>query len=275
MDKVCLHCQQRLSFSKGVRGELFCSTDHRELYLQAETALAFERVACFDNPSSPERAEPNPAAAHVPVELVSISAAKPRGSIRIWMAAGIAACLAILVLGAIFLGPARRNAHSWLPHVSQSVSAAEQDPTTTSPTALAQVLVADSKVQSSLTDAVPSASPVISEDLTSTMHPAPSEPEIRHAAGIRVTQASWVAACSDGKEVLRRVLANGATREIEFSEKVIVRTGNAGGTELSVDGRLLGSLGPAGAVRIVELAPDGFHLLPPAPGNDGHDCQTN
>ncbi len=55
MEKACLHCKQRLSFLRAVRGELFCSSDHRELYLQAEAALAFERVAFFDNPSPHDR----------------------------------------------------------------------------------------------------------------------------------------------------------------------------------------------------------------------------
>ena len=90
-----------------------------------------------------------------------------------------------------------------------------------------------------------------------------------------MTAASWVGVCSDGKEVLSRVLTSGDRREIEFSEKAILRTGNAGGTEVSVDGRPIGSLGPAGALRIVELDPHEFHLLSLQPGDNGHDCGNN
>lgn len=112
------------------------------------------------------------------------------------------------------------------------------------------------------------------------MTPAPIraaaiEPGSRHAAAIRATEAIWVAACSDGKEVLSRALASGETREIEFSGKAIVRTGNAGGTQISVDGKPIGSVGPAGALRIVELGPHGFHLLSLEPGDKGHDCRSN
>src|SRR5580692_3985901 len=54
MDKSCLHCQQGLSFLRAVRGELFCSSDHRELYFQTVAAVAFERVALFDAPAGPD-----------------------------------------------------------------------------------------------------------------------------------------------------------------------------------------------------------------------------
>lgn len=378
MEKACLHCKQRLSFLRAVRGELFCSSDHRELYLQAEAALAFERVAFFDSPTPPEREvaeappapvetkkpileepparvttppvaeakpepvivkeiaepaaapprDPSPAVpeatapvAPEPGELVSISTAKPRRPIPIWLAPGIAAGLAILVLGALFFGPSRKSAHSSLPHVMPPLSAAEQDVNIAqADSPPRQVSMVDSKVPSPAAPAPPPAPPAVptvptkpavlppiapppkAEALPKTpatvkpsppaippvsaapspapVAPAPirvaiSEPGSRHAAAIRATQAIWVAACSDGKEVLSRALAMGETREIEFSGKAIVRTGNAGGTEISVDGKPIGSVGPAGALRIVELDPHGFHLLSLEPGDKGHDCRSN
>jgi cytoskeleton protein RodZ len=312
MEKLCLQCQQKLSFSKAVRGELFCSSDHRELYLQAEARLTIERVTQFDIPSRIEKPEPQarpapespplqvtapPAVEPAPVEpvlpkVVSISTA--RNPIRIWLASGIAACLALVTLGALFFGPSRNNAHSLLPPAVQPLSAAEQGANI----AKAQVeppqlpvvpslSVADPKTQSSGPEVAPPALPVAAKVLPPRVPakiPAPASEPVnatvsklgtRHAATIRAAQASWVAACSDGKEVLSRSLANGDTREIEFSQKMVVRTGNAGGTEISVDGRPIGSIGPAGALRIVELGPQGFHLLSLEPGDNGHDCRNN
>jgi hypothetical protein len=309
MDKICLQCHQKLSFLKAVRGELFCSSGHRELYLCAEATLAFERVAFFDNPS-PDHAEeaaateeqpdaamagpvledlpPHPTeltaaleddpapspdpygseetapGAIEPDEPVCISAAKPRRRFPIWVAPGIAAGLAILVVATLFLGPSRKSAHSLLPNVVQPLSAAEADanpsPVVNTPRRALPKTEAPPKT-------LPATKPSSQESLVG--------PSLRHTAAIRVTAASWVAACSDGKEVLSHVLANGDSREIEFSEKAIVRTGNAGGTEVSVDGRTMGSLGPAGALRIVELAPHEFHLLSLSPGDNGHDCRNN
>lgn len=231
MEKACLHCKQRLSFLRAVRGELFCSSDHRELYLQAEAALAFERVAFFDNPSPPDReaveapevqpahvgtkkpiledlparvttppvaevkpeparviemAEPTPAPLHdaspsvpeatapvvpEPGELVSMTTpnttanttAKPRRPIPIWLAPGIAAGLAIVVLGALFFGPSRKSAHSSLPHVMQPLSAADQDVNIArADSAPRQIAVIDSKVQSPGPKPAPPAAPVAS-----------------------------------------------------------------------------------------------------------------
>ena len=68
MNKSCLHCHQKLGFLQAVRGELFCSSEHRELYFQAEVALAFERVTSFDRPAAPPVAATVPVAAPAPAE---------------------------------------------------------------------------------------------------------------------------------------------------------------------------------------------------------------
>ena len=84
----------------------------------------------------------------------------------------------------------------------------------------------------------------------------------RQHAEIRVTEPAWVYAVSDGKEVFGKLLGKDETRQIDFTEKALVRVGNAGGVEISVDGKSIGSLGPRGAIRAVEITPDGHRFVP-------------
>jgi hypothetical protein len=86
-------------------------------------------------------------------------------------------------------------------------------------------------------------------------------PATRHAE-IRVTEPVWVYTVSDGKEVFQKLLAKDETRRIDFAEKALVRVGNAGGVEISVDGKSIGPLGPRGAIRALEITPGGHRFVP-------------
>jgi len=83
----------------------------------------------------------------------------------------------------------------------------------------------------------------------------------RHAE-IRATEPVWVYAVADGKEVFGKLLAKDETRKIDFAERALVRVGNAGGVEISVDGKSFGPLGPRGAIRAVEITRDGHRFVP-------------
>lgn len=81
-----------------------------------------------------------------------------------------------------------------------------------------------------------------------------------HSSTLRTSAPSWVWACADGKTLAGRMLAGGSDMQIEFSRQARVLVGNAGAVAMDLDGKPLGSLGPSGRARVVELNPDGFHL---------------
>jgi hypothetical protein len=61
----CQYCQKRLGVTKLLKGETFCSAEHRELHLDAQAAASYERLrASFNDPLPkeplPERSEPKP-----------------------------------------------------------------------------------------------------------------------------------------------------------------------------------------------------------------------
>jgi cytoskeleton protein RodZ len=76
---------------------------------------------------------------------------------------------------------------------------------------------------------------------------------------------AWVQVWADGKSVMSRVLQPNEVKTFAAVEGLRIRTGNAGGLEVTVNGKPAGTLGPKGQVRIVEVTRDGVHILPPPP----------
>ena len=77
----------------------------------------------------------------------------------------------------------------------------------------------------------------------------------RHAV-IKAVELSWLSASCDGKQIFQGLLAANETLAVEFSEEAVLRIGNAGGIEVSLDGKSLGSLGEHGRYRMLKLSPD-------------------
>ena len=99
-----------------------------------------------------------------------------------------------------------------------------------------------------------------------TQLPAPRKSRIR----IQAKQGSWIDACADGRTIMRRYLAPAGTAEFGFSNAAVVRTGNAGGIDISVNGTLAVPVGKIGEVRVIQFDAKGFHLL--AQGDPGTEC---
>lgn len=87
---------------------------------------------------------------------------------------------------------------------------------------------------------------------------------------IQAKQGSWIDACTDGRTVIRQYLAPSDTADLGFSNSAVVRTGNAGGIEISVNGTLAGPVGKIGEVRVVQFDAKGFHVL--EQGDPGTEC---
>ncbi len=87
---------------------------------------------------------------------------------------------------------------------------------------------------------------------------------------IKAIETSWISATSDGKEILNKLLPKKQTSIVEFSEAVLLTIGNAGGVEISLEGKPIGPIGSEGAVRFLELTPTGFRFLPRDTVRDPH-----
>jgi hypothetical protein len=200
-------------------------------------------------------------------------APRPRRSVRFWLiSAGFAAVLTILGLSAVFF--VLKDTHQ-LPSAS---SAERNEPKAQSTQKPEQVLVADSATpttpaaaQSTRSPEQTSPAPVrVTPSLAQTSAapiPMPLNASRKRHASIKATEASWVSACSDGKEVFARLFLPNDKREIEFSERAVMRVGNAGGVEITLEGKPIEMVGGPGRLREIEFSPGGFQFRPVPPGN--------
>lgn len=99
--------------------------------------------------------------------------------------------------------------------------------------------------------------------------PLPAAPD-KSSIVIHGKQGSWIDACADGRTVIRRYLAPAGTAELGYVNTAVVRTGSAGGVEISVNGALAGPMGKIGEVRVIRFDAKGFHLL--EQGDPGTEC---
>jgi len=90
--------------------------------------------------------------------------------------------------------------------------------------------------------------------------PADSGAPIR--VGLSADEKTWISISSDGKTVFANALEAHETKVVEASAKVRLTIGNAGGLEISLNGKPIGPIGPRGQIRVVELTAEGFQIVP-------------
>ncbi|MBV8071917.1 MAG: DUF4115 domain-containing protein [Acidobacteriaceae bacterium] len=76
-------------------------------------------------------------------------------------------------------------------------------------------------------------------------------------------EATWLSVAANGKQVFSGILQQSETKVVEGCETARIRTGNAGGLEVELNGRSIGSLGPRGQIRTVVFRKDAFEIVPP------------
>jgi cytoskeleton protein RodZ len=81
---------------------------------------------------------------------------------------------------------------------------------------------------------------------------------------------TWVRARSDGKYVFSATLDASQTRTVEANESVELLLGDAAGVSIVLNGKPVGTVGPKGQVRTVQLSSGGFKIVSakaPAPSD--------
>jgi cytoskeletal protein RodZ len=73
----------------------------------------------------------------------------------------------------------------------------------------------------------------------------------------------WLRVSTDGKVVMSDVLHTSEVKTFAAREALLIRIGDAGSLQITVNGKPAGALGPKGQVRTVEVTRDGVHILPP------------
>jgi cytoskeletal protein RodZ len=105
--------------------------------------------------------------------------------------------------------------------------------------------------------------------VTEPVSPSGTSPELKRqsdiqAAGqavvlaIRANRETWVSMVVDGKPYMDQVLIAGNERTVRARESIVLKTGNAGGLEVSYNGKPPVPVGKEGQVRTVTFTPEGM-----------------
>jgi cytoskeletal protein RodZ len=112
--------------------------------------------------------------------------------------------------------------------------------------------------------ATPEAKPIVSPASVSA-----SPPSAVGSGSLQVvlnaSDTSWVSVTVDGKVLFSGILKPNERREINAEESVKVIAGNAGGLDISLNGKTIEALGPKGQVRTVELTRAGAQVVSRTP----------
>jgi hypothetical protein len=97
--------------------------------------------------------------------------------------------------------------------------------------------------------------------LTAAPKPVAPKPAESHVI-IAASDSSWVTACSSGKVVFTKMFVRGTKEDVEFTDRAVVRLGNAGPVDIQLNGKSIGPLGRPGQLRAIELTPGSWRFLP-------------
>lgn len=131
--------------------------------------------------------------------------------------------------------------------------------------------VVKSAVKSVVKQDSPMAAPAQPVSGVTTPAAPPAQPPIGSGSlqvVLNASEQSWVSVTVDGKLLFSGILQPKDRREINAEERVKVVAGNAGGIDISLNGKNIESLGPKGQVRTVELTRAGAQVVSrtPKPG---------
>jgi cytoskeleton protein RodZ len=88
--------------------------------------------------------------------------------------------------------------------------------------------------------------------------PPPSVKEKAFFVQVKAKEDSWVSIVADGKSVMQRVLPADKHKKIKAGKSLVLRTGNAGGIEVSFNGHPLGALGNENEPRTLTFNASGL-----------------
>lgn len=84
------------------------------------------------------------------------------------------------------------------------------------------------------------------------------KPEHTFSVLIKAKEDSWISVIADGKMVAQGVLTQNRHKVIRAAKEITLRTGNAGGIELSHNGKALGPVGSESETRTLVFTPAGL-----------------
>ncbi|HSK42478.1 MAG TPA: RodZ domain-containing protein [Candidatus Binatia bacterium] len=139
------------------------------------------------------------------------------------------------------------------PHTTEAAEATHQPPSapaaTTAPGKAPATLAVSAQEKAPAGQEQTTATPPVKQSRQPAPPAAPVAPAAQKPAekaffvSVKAKEDSWVSIVADGKSVMQRVLGADKRKMIKAGKMLILRTGNAGGIEVSFNGRSLGAIG--------------------------------
>jgi cytoskeleton protein RodZ len=89
--------------------------------------------------------------------------------------------------------------------------------------------------------------------------PAPTPEEV--TVTVKATATAWISMVAEGQNPVIATLKPGEEKTVAARDIVRLRTGNAGGIEISLNGKPIGPIGRSGQIRTVVFTAQGFHIV--------------
>ncbi len=89
----------------------------------------------------------------------------------------------------------------------------------------------------------------------------PPNPNATVHVELTAVEAVWLLVKADGKYVFSGTIEPNQSRTVEANSTVLLRLGNAGGVNITLNGKPIGAVGPKGQVRTIQLTSGGFEIV--------------
>ena len=78
---------------------------------------------------------------------------------------------------------------------------------------------------------------------------------------ITASEQVWVSAKADGKTSFIGTMEAHQSHTVDANGTVVLRLGNAGGAQITLNGKDIGQVGPRGQPRTIQLTSGGFQIV--------------
>jgi cytoskeletal protein RodZ len=125
----------------------------------------------------------------------------------------------------------------------------------------------------------PVAQPVAQPTTVAETAPIPTQPVAKADDGdvqieVSATEQTWVSISGDGKQAFSGILQPAEIKTVAARDVARIRTGNAGGLQVRLNGKDIGPIGTAGQVRTVIINKTGFQILETKPAAPAPPLQS-
>lgn len=264
-----LECEDFEKLPGGIFNKGFVRAYAKYLGIDEEQAVSDYMAAIGEKDAALGPVEVPGADSEPKIPVTEVTETGSNGALSLALVAVLLVVIAALGMGAwkLYRWRAERPSQAASKHLRHTAPAATQPPaqtasepalpTPTSPWPPAKTAAATQPTPAAAKEkeAAPAARP---QSVAPAQTPAARSDAASFELLIHAREDSWMSITADGKPVMSGILKAAAEKSIRAKDKVVLKIGNAGGVEISHNGKPVPALGEAGQTRTVTFTPGGI-----------------